>query len=276
MARHPCRHPAWAAVPAPDTPGLPAAGPVAVRCLARLGGGRQSEYDYELVRGDAVLSLRVARRRRKTMAVYVEKGHATELRVPLNCPWYEVHGFLADRFDWILAAEREMAARPAVIIDECRPGGMISYLGQRYPLELVTSRTAVAELQGDRLMISCTDPLRETLVERKLHAWYRRRAESLYQRLIDELSLRFSDRRSPGSLVIRKMRSRWGSCSYQGEICLNLLLIREALPQIEFVIAHELCHLRHFGHNSAFYQLMDEVMPDWRAREARLGHAGRS
>ena len=49
------------------------------------------------------------------------------------------------------------------------------------------------------------------------------------------------------------MRSRWGSCSVSGQICLNLLLVRPKLPLIDFVIAHELCHLRYFSLNKDFF-----------------------
>ena len=69
------------------------------------------------------------------------------------------------------------------------------------------------------------------------------------------------------------MKARWGSCSSAGEICLNLLLMKAGLQQIDFVIAHELCHLTHFAHNASFYALLDEVMPDWKEREVLLGQA---
>jgi predicted metal-dependent hydrolase len=69
------------------------------------------------------------------------------------------------------------------------------------------------------------------------------------------------------------MKSRWGSCSSEGEVCFNLLLMQAGLPQIDFVIAHELCHIRHFAHNASFYALLEEVMPDWKEREILLRQA---
>jgi len=49
--------------------------------------------------------------------------------------------------------------------------------------------------------------------------------------------------------------------------------MQAALPQIDFVIAHELCHLRHFAHNASFYALLGEVMPDWKEQEILLRQA---
>ncbi len=205
------------------------------------------------------------------MAIYVEKGETPELRVPLNCPWREIDYFLSAKLDWIIRARDELATRQSAPMNSYEPGGEISYLGTRLKLTLAKSRIAVVEPQENRLYVSCTQPSKPAVVERQVHNWYRREAESLFSRRIHDLNQRFSDDINPGGLTIRKMKARWGSCSTRGDICLNLFLIRAALPQIDFVIAHELCHLRHFAHNDQFYGLMDEVMPDWREREILLG-----
>jgi predicted metal-dependent hydrolase len=256
----------------PEVSAVDADGPVQLRCLSRIRSGQQSEYLYELSRAEAKLQVRVVRRRRKSLAVYVEKGVMSELRAPLNCAWDDIHGFLAGRFDWIREAEVEVSTRRSMPVDEYHAGGMISFLGQRYRLDLATSRFSVTQIEDDQLYLSCADPSRPDLVKKKLHEWFRRESELLFESLLRRQSGLFTDGVVPSGLVIRKMKSRWGSCSSSGEICLNLLLIREALPQIEFVITHELCHLRHFAHNRPFYGMMDELMPDWRDRESRLGH----
>ena len=66
------------------------------------------------------------------------------------------------------------------------------------------------------------------------------------------------------------MPKRWGSCTPTGEVILNPELVKAASPCIEYVIVHELCHLRHPNHNRAFFQMLDAVLPDWRKRKDRL------
>ena len=66
------------------------------------------------------------------------------------------------------------------------------------------------------------------------------------------------------------MKRRWGSCTKSGRILLNLLLIQTSPPCIDYVITHELCHLIEHNHTSAFYQLLDRAMPDWRKRKRKL------
>lgn len=74
-----------------------------------------------------------------------------------------------------------------------------------------------------------------------------------------------------GSLAYRKMKSRWGSCQPStGRICINTVLALCPPECLEYVVVHELCHLRVPGHGRDFRALMDGVMPDWRERKAKL------
>lgn len=72
-------------------------------------------------------------------------------------------------------------------------------------------------------------------------------------------------------LVYRNMKSRWGSCQPStGRICLNTRLALYPPECLEYVVVHELCHLRIRGHGNDFHLLMDTVMPDWKSRRAKL------
>ena len=68
----------------------------------------------------------------------------------------------------------------------------------------------------------------------------------------------------PTSLVIRTMKRRWGSCSNKGIITLSTELIKLPDLFIEYVILHELCHLKHHNHGREYYRLLSEVFPDYK------------
>ena len=243
--------------------------PVVIDRLEQLSAGKHSEYLYKLSDGEGCAVVKVSRRRRKTLGLQVDQEIA-ELKVPTNCPWDEIHTFLVDHFEWILEAKDEMANRPPIVRDCFQSGGEVSYLGERYRLDVVKSWIPVVTIDGSDLYVSCTNPGSARQVERQVMGWLRRQAEEIFAERVKGINERFPDECQPSGVRIRKMRSRWGSCSSSGEVCFNLMLIREYLPQIDFVVAHELCHLRHFAHNPSFYRLLDQVIPDWRDREQLL------
>ena len=77
----------------------------------------------------------------------------------------------------------------------------------------------------------------------------------------------------PERFRLREMKSRWGSFSAKGQISLNLKLIQVDKSMIDYVILHELCHLRELNHSRAFYALLDRVVPDWNTLRAKLNRS---
>ena len=71
-------------------------------------------------------------------------------------------------------------------------------------------------------------------------------------------------------LKIRDMKTRWGSLSQNATMTINLNLIKTSRECIEYVIIHELCHLAHHNHSSAFYKLLDSKLKNWKERKHKL------
>lgn len=112
--------------------------------------------------------------------------------------------------------------------------------------------------------LSLTHTAPRSLVE----GWYRREAKRClparmapYERLLGVMAKRVS---------IRAQRTRWGSCSSQGTICLNWRLLLLPSDLCDYVLVHELCHLRHLDHSAKFWELVESVFPDYEEREQRL------
>ena len=107
-----------------------------------------------------------------------------------------------------------------------------------------------------------------------LDAWYRAHAKALFPVRLAEC-LKICGRRDTAAeplLTIRRMTHRWGSCTPKGRLLLNLDLILAPVTCIDYVIMHELCHLKIRDHNRAFYRLLSRIMPDWESRKERLEH----
>lgn len=74
----------------------------------------------------------------------------------------------------------------------------------------------------------------------------------------------------PQAIKLSDRKSAWGTCNRNGIVRINWHLIQAPVPVMEYVVAHELAHLRHLNHTQAFWQTLATVMPDWKARKALL------
>jgi len=145
------------------------------------------------------------------------------------------------------------------------------YLGRQYRLKLVEDAATSVKLKGRFLWVHLPARQDTNRIERLLDVWYRDHAQPIFSRRLDNClrSARSLDVPRP-AVVIRRMSKRWGSCTKAGRILLNTELVKTPLYCIEYVIMHELCHLKVHDHSPEFFRLLTRCMPDWEQRKRRL------
>ena len=118
----------------------------------------------------------------------------------------------------------------------------------------------------------CTPISGSQAAEALVTNWYHEHAVRLFEKHLHTcltgcklLAVRKSPR-----LTVRQMTRRWGSCTKAGNISLNVDLIKTPIHCIDYVIVHELCHLKIHNHSQGFYRLLSQCMSDWGKRKARL------
>ncbi|MCB1691460.1 MAG: M48 family metallopeptidase [Pseudomonadales bacterium] len=228
------------------------------------------KYQRTLAIAGRDVEIFILRQRRKTMAIHVFRDKPVEMRVPLNCAWHDIESFLASRHAWIDESLDALAGLPLPVLPRYVDGEMHDYLGQPLALALVHGRTRHVSVGEDRLVVRSASPDNPDKVRQAIEQFYRDEARRLLPQRVDACRERFGFSLPPTRITYRRMKARWGSCSRSGELCFNILLMQKPLAAIDFVATHELCHLRHFSHDRAFYDLMGSVMPDWRDREQLL------
>lgn len=221
------------------------------------------------ISGDkALVEVVMVRRKRKRLALVVEADGEVQCRMPLRCSQRTAEAFVFEHQDWILRAMarvKDRAGRPSPQFAE---GAVHYFLGQPYHLMPRQDLPAKAQVRNSALFVRAASD-DEAQIQMRLEAWYRTQAIMIFNRRLSALVDCFG--LQPAScLKVRKMKAKWGSCSQSGVITLNLWLITQDIKAIDYVILHELCHLKHFDHTPAFYAYVAEFMPDWRARKARL------
>ena len=214
----------------------------------------------------------LAFKERKRLSITVHPDGSVTAIAPRDRSLDEILAHLHRRRSWI-AGQRRYFEQFQPIPTEKRyiSGETHLYLGRQYRLRVHQSKETDAKLIGKYLNVYVPTPKEPATVQTALNAWYRAHAEPIFQERLKHClesapSLQLSDI----SLRIRWMKSRWGSCSSAGIITLNLNLIKTPLHCIEYVVMHELCHLRIHDHSPVFFRLLGRCMPDWQRRKERL------
>jgi predicted metal-dependent hydrolase len=141
-------------------------------------------------------------------------------------------------------------------------GDKLYFIGR--PIEIsisnVKSATPSAVLNGNKLLIS--SGARDGAIPAILEKWYRQQAATVFTEKAD--SFRKSMGLHYNSIFIRGQRTRWGSCSPAGNLTLNWKLLMAPEEIIDYVIVHELSHLRHMNHSKKFWEMVEHYCPNWR------------
>lgn len=209
---------------------------------------------------------------RKTLEIAVNPDMSVIVKAPLNIEMDAVKTRVVKRARWILKQRNYFRQfSPRTPERQYLGGETHLYLGRQYRLKIEASQHNQVKLIRGYFQVQATDPRNIETVQSILEKWYRQRAHDVFQESFKRCWSSFKNESFDlPSLTIRKMGTRWGSLSKNRTLTLNFDLIRAPRECIEYVITHELCHLKYHDHSANFYLLLDKVMPDWAKRKHKL------
>lgn len=204
--------------------------------------------------------------------IHVYPNARVEVEAPPGAPAQTVKCAVLKRARWIASQLADIeSAQEYALPREYVSGETHFYLGRRYQLKVIEDRLAESCVQLKGALLRIVLPKADAAaVRRRLNSWYRERAEAYFRRRLGELMVRapWVKEAPPVKLVV--MRRQWGSCSPSGSINLNPHLIRAPRECVDYVLLHEICHIREHNHSKEFYALLDKAQPGWRPIKARL------
>ena len=230
--------------------------------------------------GDTSIEYEVRRsqRRKKTVQVTVD-GDGVQVAAPTTTPDSELQAIVRKRVPWILKHAHEDALGPAP--KRFVSGETLPYLGRNVRLVLEPKNAGAPEIRFDhwRLRVSIPDGLegeeRYQRIRRAIVDWYRGRAEERLRSGVLHWWPRLGSGDEP-KILIRDQRQRWGSCAPDGTLRFNWRVMMLAPSLVEYVIVHELVHLRIKNHSQDFWLLLASVLPDVEHRRRQLREAGKT
>jgi len=215
----------------------------------------------EFVRGQGFLAEVVRTNRRKTATVKVEEGKVSVV-VPESLPATRIEALVTRKTRWIKEKlqihENSIFVRPKEYVS----GESFTYLGHNYRLKVKTAPAPSVRLLGGRLVVALPDgDNRRERVRMALTAWFREHAEAKLREKAERYAKIVGV--TPSSVGIKTFKSRWGSCTIGGRILLNWRIIIAPNRIVDYVVVHELCHLKQHDHSPAFWRCVERVIPDY-------------
>jgi len=222
--------------------------------------------------GSTSILFQIKFRERKRLAIHVHPDKSVEVIAPEGRNLDEVIHRVQKRAPWILKQlEYFEQFQPLPTPRRYVSGETHLYLGRQYRLKIRKSVEESVKLLGRHLRVETRNPQAMGRVAYLVEAWYREHARNLFHRRLDSCRASVRPLRSARpEIIVRRMKTRWGSCTRSGNLVLNTDLVRAPLDCIDYVIVHELCHLRVRLHSPAFYRLLTRYLPDWERRKVRL------
>ena len=225
-------------------------------------GGR--EVPYVLITSDRARRLRLIIRPSSGLEVVIPRG--------AGMAWIEQT--LREKSRWILATLDRMAAHPVAPPPPLADGRILSYLGETMRLTIQTGappgRYRAALTDGVlTLTVAATD---DATVRGALDAWYRRQARTVFAARTAHCNQAYGF--TYGRISVKDQKSRWGSCSRKSNLNFNWRLLLAPLPVLDYVVYHELAHLKEPNHAPAFWAILAAACPDFRLHRRWLKQHG--
>ena len=226
------------------------------------------DKEYFVETSNNKITYTVVKTKRKTIGITVDRNGEVKVHAPFCVTEKQICKVVQKKADWIIKKVNEVIKRNSNTL--CRQfvsGEKFLYLGKEYTLEIVEKDSGQVEvlMQEDTMAVYISQRMseesRKQAIKEALVKWYRQRFAEVVKDRIKKYSLQLKV--APCKVVIKDQKTRWGSCSKKGNIILNWRLIMAPLHVIDYVVVHELCHLKVMNHSKDFWNLVESILPNY-------------
>jgi predicted metal-dependent hydrolase len=217
--------------------------------------------------------LKRSRKRKRTISLQITRQSEVIVSAPYFTPASEINNFIEQKYDWIQKnIQRQKEEQVHAGEKPYESGEYFYYLGTPYPLEVFFQQGLPAGLVfwGNRFYLNCVD----SEVRRRSYfiEWYKIRAREYFTGQVERLSCQLQ--LLPHSIRITSAQTRWGSCSGENNLAFSFRLIMAPPAVIDYVIVHELMHIKEKSHSSRFWKLIETTMPEYKRHRHWLKENG--
>jgi predicted metal-dependent hydrolase len=218
------------------------------------------------------LTYKVIFSRRRSISIIVSPEKGVTVRAPYRASMKTIKKLVHDKSAWIKKHLDNHSDLNRINHGKkyiC--GEKHLFLGDEKILNVSVADKIFVKNDNDNIEVGVRDPENIILIKTALEKWYKQKAAEIFPLMLSNVLTRWSNYNfRPTGLAIRSLRSRWGSCNSKGKITLNIQIVKLGEMYIDYVIIHELCHLKHHNHGKEYYRLLGEIVPDYKSIRKEL------
>ncbi len=212
------------------------------------------------------ISYLLEHRARRTVGLKITENGLV-VHAPKRIFAFQLNQILQDKSGWILNKLQHRAANQVEKI-EWIDGEHLLYLGQDIQLKLVPNKAKKIHFERNELVVHALGANIHAACRTSVLMWYKKQAAIDFSRRLEILAAKLGVSTPP--LTLSNAQSRWGSCNSRGEVRLSWRLLQAPPHIINYVICHELAHLKEMNHSAKFWVVVQSLFPDYKAAEKAL------
>ncbi len=213
---------------------------------------------------------------RETVSITVDPEEGVIVTAPEEVSEEKIKEITRSRASWIIEKQEEIKEISEPPLEkEFLSGEKLQYLGRRYRLQLIEKderEDVSVSLKKGKFLVKIPEGLddkkRRKIVREALLEWYYEHAENK----LKERVKRYKDQVGvePSAVKVKQQQKRWGSCTKNKELLYNWRIVMAPMSIVDYVVVHELCHLKEDNHTDRFWRILKSVIPDYEDRKEWL------
>ncbi|MDL1968633.1 MAG: M48 family metallopeptidase [Deltaproteobacteria bacterium] len=209
---------------------------------------------------------------RRSLEIAVHPDSTVVVKAPLDSDISLIEKKLHKRARWILKQLNYFRQfNPKTPVRQYINGETHLYLGRQYRLKIFQGQENSVKLIKGFFQVACRKEHNSEIIKKLMNNWYLQKANIQFNESLARCWPKFNAFAfTQPSISIRRMKKRWGSLSNKGTVILNTDLIKAPKECIDYVVSHELCHLKYHDHSPEFHMLLDSVIPGWKKIKHKL------
>lgn len=220
-----------------------------------------------LEHNNLLVHYKVIKSNRRTISIMIPPTKEVIVRAPKQISPEQIKNIIKSNADWIVKKLSDMPDTIKPMKEDYAQGDKILYRGKEYIIKIKKGmeikKSSIVLEDNEIVVVRKTNETKKT--KELLLEWYKSNAKCLVK---ERVAFYMPQINQPmGEIRIKSQRKRWGSCSGKGNLNFNWKIIMMPDEMFDYIIVHELCHLKHLNHSKLFWEYVKRILPDYKVRE---------